>query len=486
MSNNTIEDLTTKLGNRETSAVALTTTTLKKAAQLQEDYNLFITLAFDEALQQAERIDAAREAAQADLPCLAGIPYAAKDIFCTKDILTSCASKMLANFISPYDATVIEKIQQQGSVLIGKTNLDEFAMGSSTEHSFYGQAINPWDEARVPGGSSGGSAIAVATRLVPYALGTDTGGSVRQPAAFCGVMGLKPTYGRVSRYGMVAYGSSLDQAGIFAHTASDLAIVLNKISGQDPQDSTSSAMDVPDFRAFAHKHADPTQLTIGLVKEFFAEELKAEMRPSLEAAIECLKARGIIIKEISLPTILNSIPCYYTIALAEASANLARYDGVRYGYRDETASSVEELYYLSRSQGFGAEVKKRILLGTYVLTSGYYDAYYRKAQQIRRLIRQDFIDAFQEVDIIAGPVTPTPAFKQGEKADSLSMYLQDIYTVPANLAGLPAMSIPIGFVSNLPVGMQLIGNYFDEARMLAVADWYQQATDWHNKMPPKI
>ena len=482
MSDITVEKLASRLRNKEISAAALTEVTLKKARKGQEDYNLFITITEDEAGRQAERIDEMRQERQ--LPYLAGIPYAVKDIFCTENILTSCASRILANFVSPYDATAVRKMKEQGSVLIGKTNMDEFAMGSSSEHGFYGRVLNPWNKERVAGGSSGGSAVAVAIGIVPYALGTDTGGSVRQPAAFCGIMGLKPTYGRVSRYGMIAYGSSLDQAGIFARTASDMAAVLSEICGHDAKDSTSAIADVPDFRSFTAKYPDPRQLRLGLVKELFGKELRDEMRPTLSAAVERLKKQGVKVREISLPRIPHSISCYYTIALAEASANLARYDGIRYGYRDKEASSMEEMYYLSRSKGFGAEVKKRILLGAFVLTSGYYDAYYRKAQQVRRLIRQDFINAFKEVDIIAGPITPTPAFKQGEKTDSLSMYLQDIYTVPANLAGLPAMSLPIGFINNLPVGMQLIGNYFDEEKILATAHWYQQATDWHNKMPP--
>ena len=479
-----IANLAARLKNEETSATSLIAVALERAQKAQKDYNAFITIAQDEAMEQAENVDEATRTGKQETHLLSGIPYAAKDIFCTKGILTSCGSRILSNFIAPYDATAIKKLKDKSSVMIGKTNMDEFAMGSSNEHSFYGEASNPWDKKRVPGGSSGGSAIAVATRAVPYALGTDTGGSVRQPAAFCGVMGIKPTYGRISRYGMIAYGSSLDQAGVFALTAADLAIILNEICGADDKDSTSARVETPDFRTHPQESSSLSPLRIGLVKEFFSRLSHKDMRQSLEEAMECLREQGASVQEVSLPNILHSIPCYYTIALAEASANLARYDGVRYGVRAEKVSSVEELFHLSRSQGFGAEVKKRILLGAYVLTSGYYDAYYLQAQKVRRLIRRDFINAFKQVDVLAGPVTPSPAFCKGEKADPLSMYLQDIYTVPANLAGLPALSMPIGFAQGLPVAMQLIGNYFDEARILSIADCYQKSTDWHNKMPP--
>lgn len=476
----TIENLAAKLKQEETSAVELATQAVEKAKRLQKNYNAFITILSDEAIEQAEIADQARK--RKGQHVLSGIPYAAKDIFCTEGVLTSCGSRILDNFVAPYDATVIRRLKGKHSVLIGKTNMDEFAMGSSNEHSHYGEASNPWDIDRVPGGSSGGSAIAVATRMVPYALGTDTGGSVRQPAAFCGILGFKPTYGRVSRYGMIAYGSSLDQAGVFTLSAADAAIVLNEICGVDAKDSTSADVGVPDFRSY--KKMDLSKMKVGIVKEFFARLEDEAMRQALNQAIDCLKRQGMAIQEISLPNVLHSIPCYYTIALAEASANLARYDGVRYGFRAKEPSSVEELFHQSRSQGFGAEVKKRILLGTYVLTSGYYDAYYLKAQQVRRLIRQDFMDLFKQVDIILGPVTPSVAFRKGEQVDSLAMYLQDIYTVPANLAGLPAMSVPIGFVNSLPVAMQLIGNYFAEEKILALADCYQRLTDWHQRTPP--
>ncbi len=476
----TIEKLAARLDQEETSAVELATQAVEKAKKLQQDYNAFVTIVADHAIEQARKADQARREGGQDL--LNGIPYAAKDIFCTEGLLTSCASKILNNFIAPYDATAIKRLKEKHSVLIGKTNMDEFAMGSSNEHSLYGEASNPWDPSRVPGGSSGGSAIAVATRIVPYALGTDTGGSVRQPAAFCGILGLKPTYGRVSRYGMIAYGSSLDQAGVFTHNVADAAIVLNEICGVDERDSTSADVVVPDFRSY--KEIELGSIKVGVVKEFFTRLEDKSMHEALDQAIEYLNRQGITVQQISLPNVLHSIPCYYTIALAEASANLARYDGVRYGFRAEGVSSVEELFHQSRSQGFGTEVKKRILLGTYVLTSGYYDAYYLKAQQVRRLIRQDFIEAFKQVDVILSPVTPSFAFKKGEQVDSLSMYLQDIYTVPANLAGLPAVSVPIGFVNDLPVAMQLIGNYFAEETVLALADCYQGLTDWHQRTPP--
>jgi len=476
----TIEKLAAKLDQEEASAVELAVQAVEKAKKLQKDYNAFVTIVADDAIEQAKSADQARKEGGQHL--LNGIPYAAKDIFCTEGVLTTCASKILNNFIAPYDATAIKQLKEKHSVLIGKTNMDEFAMGSSNEHSLYGEASNPWDPSRVPGGSSGGSAIAVATRIVPYALGTDTGGSVRQPAAFCGILGFKPTYGRVSRYGMIAYGSSLDQAGVFAHNVADVAIVLNEICGVDEKDSTSADIEVPDFRSY--KEIDLSNIKVGVVKEFFTRLEDKSMHEALDQAIECFNRQGITVQQISLPNVLHSIPCYYTIALAEASANLARYDGVRYGFRAKEVSSVEELFHQSRSQGFGTEVKKRILLGTYVLTSGYYDAYYLKAQQVRRLIRQDFIEAFKQVDVILGPVTPSFAFKKGEQVDSLSMYLQDIYTVPANLAGLPAMSVPIGFVNNLPVAMQLISNYFAEETILALADCYQGVTDWHQRTPP--
>ena len=455
--------------------------------QYQEECNMFIsTTAEEELLAQAEQASKSIKDQGAKASPLAGIPYALKDVFCAKDTKTSCGSKMLDNFIAPYDATAVAKLKQAQALLLGKTNLDEFAMGSSTEKSNYGAAKNPWDTARVAGGSSGGSAVAVACRIVPYALGTDTGGSVRQPAAFCGVTGLKPTYGRVSRYGMVAYASSLDQAGVFTLNAEDAAHVLQAISGHDDKDSTSSPSEVPNYAEQVKKAKGKDSLKgikFGVPREFVGKDLDAKIKKVLDENLAVLQKAGAEVVEISLPNLEYAIPCYYTISLAEASANLARYDGVRYGHRSQDAKDIHDLYVNSRSEGFGAEVKKRILLGTYVLTTGYYDAYYLKAQQVRRLIRDDFVRAFTEVDMIVGPVTPTPAFKLGEKSDPVSMYLQDIYTVSANLAGLPAMSLPMGFVDDLPVGMQLIGKHFGEGEMLANAAVFQDLTDWHQKTP---
>jgi aspartyl-tRNA(Asn)/glutamyl-tRNA(Gln) amidotransferase subunit A len=389
---------------------------------------------------------------------------------------------MLDKFISPYDATVVEKIADAGMVMLGKTNMDEFAMGSSNETSFYGAVKNPWDTDRVPGGSSGGSAAAVAARLAPIATGTDTGGSIRQPASLCNLTGLKPTYGRVSRYGMIAFASSLDQAGPMASSAEDAAYLMNAMSGFDQRDSTSVERDVPDYTATLNDSLEG--LTIGLPKEYFSEGLDPQIAATVEAAIKTYESMGATLKEITLPNTHLAIPTYYVVAPAECSSNLSRMDGVRFGHRCEDPKDLMDLYTRSRGEGFGDEVKRRIMIGTYALSAGYYDAYYLKAQQCRRLISQDFQEAFKEVDVIMGPTAPGTAFKAGEKSDDpVSMYLEDLFTINTNLAGLPGMSIPAGFVNNLPVGLQIIGNYFDEARLLNVAHRYQQQTDWHTQMP---
>tara|TARA_R110000868_G_scaffold38572_16_gene134827 strand:- start:16070 stop:17539 length:1470 start_codon:yes stop_codon:yes gene_type:complete len=484
MLNKSIKELATSLKNKEFSSTELTTYFLDRIKRYDDKLNSFITVTAELALTQAKHADKllASNSNNTNNNPLLGIPIAQKDIFCTKGIKTSCASKMLDNFISPYNATIIDKLNNAGSVMLGKTNMDEFAMGSSNENSFYGACYNPWDLERVPGGSSGGSAAAVAARIAPIATGTDTGGSVRQPAALCGITGIKPTYGRVSRYGMIAFASSLDQAGIFANSAQDCAILLNTMAGHDPKDSTSLNIDTPDFCKDLEKPLN--NLKIGLPKEFLSDNLDSNIRAIIDNAINELKKLGATFKEISLPNTKHAIPVYYIVAPAECSSNLARFDGVRYGYRCENPKDLGDLYKRSRSEGFGAEVKKRILTGTYVLSAGYYDAYYIKAQKIRKMIADDFKSALNDVDVILGPTSPNTAFKVGEKADNpISMYLNDIYTSSVNLAGLPGMSIPAGFVNNLPVGIQLIGNYLQEAKILNVAHKYQQATNWHKAMP---
>ncbi len=444
------------------------------------ELNCFISITDELAIEQARAADSA--IANGEAGALTGVPLAHKDIFCTDGIRTSCGSKMLDNFIAPYDATVIEKFNSAGMVMLGKTNKDEFAMGSSNENSFYGAVANPWDRQRVPGGSSGGSAAAVAAGLTPAATGTDTGGSIRQPAALCGVTGIKPTYGRVSRYGMIAFGSSLDQGGIFARTAEDCAILLRQMAGFDPRDSTSIDQPVPDYSAALDD--DISGLKIGLPKEYFAEGLDADVAKVIESAINEYRRLGAEIVDVSLPNTRLSIPVYYVVALAECSSNLSRFDGVRFGHRCDNPKDLEDLYKRSRGEGFGEEVKRRIMLGTYALSAGYYDAYYLKAQQLRRLIKQDFEKAFQQVDMIAGPTTPEVAFKLGATTDDpVNMYLQDIYTISLNLAGLPGMSVPAGFSQGLPVGLQLIGNYFDEARLLNIAHRFQLQSDYHLMMP---
>ena len=468
------------LARGEFSSVEITQDYLARIRQHNPVLNCFISVTEELALEQARQADAARSADNAG--ALNGVPIAHKDLFCTDGVRTSCASRILDNFIAPYDATVIERFKRDGAVMLGKTNMDEFAMGSSNENSFYGPVANPWNIQQVPGGSSGGSAAAVAAGLAPAATGTDTGGSIRQPAAFCGVTGIKPTYGRVSRYGMIAYGSSLDQGGPFAHSAQDCALLLQTMAGFDHRDSTSSEKAVPDFSARLAQGIEGVK--IGLPVEYFAEGLDGRVGAVIDTAIAELRKLGADVKDISLPNTGLSIPTYYVIAMAECSSNLSRFDGVRFGYRCENPVDLEDLYKRSRGEGFGPEVKRRILIGTYALSAGYYDAYYLKAQQLRRMIKDDFQNAFENVDLILGPTTPDVAFGIGAKTDDpVSMYLQDIYTISLNLAGLPGMSLPAGFVDGLPVGMQLIGNYFDEPGLLAVAHNYQQVTDWHLQTP---
>ena len=479
----TVAQIAKALAEKQFSSREATQHFLERIAQHDVAYNSFITVTAELALAEAEAADARRAAGKAAL--LTGVPFAHKDIFCTQGVRTSCGSKMLNNFIAPYDATVVAKYREQGMVMLGKTNMDEFAMGSSNETSFYGAVKNPWDVNCVPGGSSGGSAACVAARLAPAATATDTGGSIRQPAALCGITGLKPTYGRVSRWGMIAFASSLDQAGPMARTAEDVALLLGAMAGFDAKDSTCLDRDVPDYNATLNN--DLTGLKIGVPKEYFGAGLNAQTAERVQAALREYEKMGATLVEISLPHSHLAVPAYYVIAPAECSANLSRFDGVRYGYRCDNPQDLSDLYCRSRAEGFGEEVKRRILVGTYVLSAGFYDAYYRKAQQARRLIQQDFVEAFKTVDVIMGPTSPSPAFAFGAKGnDPVAMYLEDIYTIATNLAGLPGMSLPCGLVDNKPVGLQIIGNYFDEARMLNVAHRFQQATDWHTQQPAGV
>ncbi|MCW8125197.1 Asp-tRNA(Asn)/Glu-tRNA(Gln) amidotransferase subunit GatA [Microbulbifer halophilus] len=472
----TIAEIIRGLRNREFSSVEITRQLLDRIEQRDGNYNSFITVTAEQALQQAGAAD--RRLAEGDAPALCGVPIAHKDIFCTSGVRTSCGSKMLDNFVPPYDAAVVENLQKAGAVSLGKTNMDEFAMGSSNETSYYGPVKNPWDTDRVSGGSSGGSAAAVAAQLVPGATATDTGGSIRQPAALTNTTGLKPTYGRVSRWGMVAFASSLDQAGPIARNAGDCAHLLSAMAGPDRRDSTNLQRDAGDFTADLNRSIEG--LKIGVPKEYFGEGLNADTAARVQDALKEYEKLGAELVEISLPHTDLAVPAYYVIAPAEASANLSRFDGVRYGHRCENPADLRDLYMRSRGEGFGEEVKRRILVGTYALSAGYYDAYYNKAQQVRRLIKRDFVQAFEKVDVIMGPTAPSPAFGIGAKvADPVAMYLEDIYTIATNLAGLPGMSLPCGTVNNLPVGLQIIGNYLDEARILNVAHQYQQATDWH-------
>jgi aspartyl-tRNA(Asn)/glutamyl-tRNA(Gln) amidotransferase subunit A len=468
---------------REFSSRELTQHYLDRIAAHDGALNSFITVTPERALAQAEAADARLAAGQAH--ALTGIPLAQKDIFCTAGVKTSCGSKMLDTFIAPYDAHIVEACDAAGLVMLGKANMDEFAMGSSNETSFYGPVRNPWDTTRVPGGSSGGSVAAVAARLAPIATATDTGGSIRQPAALTNLTGIKPTYGRVSRYGMIAFASSLDQAGVVARSAEDAALLLQTMSGFDPRDSTSIERPVDDL--VSGLGASIKGLRIGLPKEYFADGLAAGVRTRIEEAIDTLKSLGAVFSEVSLPNSPLSVPTYYVVAPAEASSNLARFDGVRYGHRAEGVKTLDELYRRSRAEGFGAEVQRRIMIGTYVLSHGYYDAYYLQAQKVRRLIYDDFKRAFADVDVVLGPTATDVAFKLGSKTDDpVAMYLNDIYTIAANLAGIPAMSLPCGFVDGLPTGFQLMGNFFDEARLLNVAHQYQQATDFHKQMPAEF
>jgi aspartyl-tRNA(Asn)/glutamyl-tRNA(Gln) amidotransferase subunit A len=484
MLNSSLAQLGVALRAKKFSSAELTQLYLDRIAKLNPCLNAYISVNPEVSLAQAREAD--KRLATGNAEALTGIPLAQKDIFCAKGWLTTCGSKMLHNFVSPYDAHVIEQFNRAGAVNLGKTNMDEFAMGSSNETSYYGPVKNPWDTTRVPGGSSGGTAASVAARMCAAATGTDTGGSIRQPAALCGISGLKPTYGVCSRYGMIAFASSLDQAGPMARSAEDLALMLNVMAGFDERDSTSLQRDKEDY---ARDLVKPLKgLRIGLPKEFFAAGLGADVAKAIEAAIAEYKKLGATVVEISLPNSKLSVPVYYVLAPAEASSNLSRFDGVRYGYRAPEYGDLADMYEKSRAQGFGAEVKRRIMIGTYVLSHGYYDAYYIKAQKIRRLIAQDFVEAYKKCDVIMGPTSPSTAFKLGEKGDDpVQMYLSDIYTIAVNLAGLPGMSIPCGFgANNMPVGLQIIGNYFDEARMLNVAHQYQLATDWHVRTPNGI
>jgi aspartyl-tRNA(Asn)/glutamyl-tRNA(Gln) amidotransferase subunit A len=477
----TAAELGRGLRTRQYSSVEVTRFFLDRIHEANGALNAFITVTAERALADAARADAM--IARGEGGPLAGVPLAHKDIFCTDGVLTSCGSRMLSSFIAPYDATVVELLSAAGMVLLGKTNMDEFAMGSSNETSHYGPVRNPWDGSKVPGGSSGGSAAAVAARLAPVATGTDTGGSIRQPAALTGLTGLKPTYGRVSRYGMIAFASSLDQAGVLAQSAEDAALVLRAMAGFDERDSTSVDAAVPDYAAGL---GQPVKgLRIGIIREFFGEGLESGTGAAVRAAIDAFRAMGAELVDVSLPSLPLSVPTYYVVAPAECSSNLSRFDGVRFGHRCRDPKDLMDLYKRTRGEGFGAEVKRRIMTGTYVLSAGYYDAYYLKAQKVRSLINADFRRAFAGVDVLMGPTTPTPAFALGAKTgDPITMYLNDIYTIGANLAGLPAISVPCGLVDGLPVGLQIIGPHFSEERVLAAAHAWQRETDWHRRLPP--
>jgi aspartyl-tRNA(Asn)/glutamyl-tRNA(Gln) amidotransferase subunit A len=474
-------ELSAALAARNISSVELTRAFLARIGKLNRDLNAFITVDEERALAQAKRAD--ERLARQDAAPLTGIPIAFKDIYCTKGLRTTCGSKMLENFVSPYDAHVVEQFDRAGAVLLGKCNMDQFAMGSSNESSHFGPVRNPWNRRRVPGGSSGGSAAAVAARMAPAATGTDTGGSTRQPAAFSGICGLRPTYGLVSRYGLVAFASSLDQAGPLARSAADLALLLEVMAGFDPRDSTSVERPKEDYSGKLDRELKG--LRIGLPREYFAEGLEPGVRKAVDAAVAWFTGQGAVAVELELPLTKLAVPVYYVIAPAEASSNLSRFDGVRYGHRAKEYADLVDMYCRSRAEGFGAEVKRRILVGTYVLSHGYYDAYYLQAQKIRRLIAREFAEAFTKVDLICGPTAPTTAFEVGAKAeDPVQMYLGDIFTIPAPLAGLPALSVPCGFdAAGLPVGLQLMGPHFSEAALLGAAHRYQQATDWHLRVP---
>jgi aspartyl-tRNA(Asn)/glutamyl-tRNA(Gln) amidotransferase subunit A len=480
MHSRTLAQLAEDLKTRRLSSVELTRPYLERIGRLDDKLNAFITVSGERALEQAAAAD--RRLRGGDGAPLTGVPIAHKDIFCASGTKTSCGSRMLDGFIAPYDATVVERLERAGAVMLGKTNMDEFAMGSSNETSFYGPVRNPWDEAKVPGGSSGGSAAAVAARLASGATGTDTGGSIRQPAALSGITGVKPTYGRVSRYGMVAFASSLDQAGTLTRTAEDAALMLQCMAGFDPRDSTCLDEPVPDLAAAIE---EPWRaVTIGVPDNFFDAGLDPDNAAAVRDALRVFEALGATVREVRLEHIDLSVPAYYVVAPAEASSNLARFDGVRYGHRTADSDDLRTFYMRSRGEGFGAEVKRRILTGTYVLSAGYYDAYYLQAQKVRKLISDDFRRAFAAVDFVAGPTTPTPAFAIGQKVDDpIQMYLNDIYTIGANLAGLPAVSIPCGFAHALPVGLQLIGPHLSEPELLRAAHYFQKETDWHTRVP---
>ncbi|SDR71386.1 aspartyl/glutamyl-tRNA(Asn/Gln) amidotransferase subunit A [Halopseudomonas litoralis] len=480
MHEKTLAGLSQALHSKAISSVELTEHYLKRIDQFDGALNSYITVTPELALEQARAADA-RLAAGNATP-LTGIPLAHKDLFCTQGIRTSCGSKMLDNFIAPYESTVTARLLDAGTVTLGKTNMDEFAMGSSNESSFYGAVRNPWNSDHVPGGSSGGSAAAVAARLCAAATGTDTGGSIRQPAGYTALTGLKPTYGRISRWGMIAYASSLDQAGPMARTAEDCALLLQAMAGFDERDSSSVDEPVPDYSAQLNQPL--TGLRIGLPKEYFASGLDTATADAIAAAVKQFQSLGAEIKEISLPNAELAIPAYYIIAPAEASSNLSRFDGVRFGYRCENPTDLTDLYKRTRAEGFGDEVKRRIMVGAYALSAGYYDAYYLQAQKVRRLIKNDFMAAYEQVDVILCPTSPTPAFRIGEKIDDpVSLYLTDIYTITANLAGVPGIALPAGFAGDLPIGMQLLGPYFSEPRLLNIAHQYQQNTDWHTRTP---
>ncbi len=476
----TLKELQKGLSNKDFSSVELTSHFIKRIQN--SELNAFITITDELALVQAKKADSI--IASGKMNDLTGIPYAHKDIFCTLGVKTSAGSKILDPFISPYDATVSEKLNDSNAVMLGKANMDELAMGSGNENSFYGPVKNPWDLSKVPGGSSGGSAAAVAAKITPFSTGTDTGGSIRQPASLCGITGLKPTYGRVSRYGMIAYASSLDQAGPMTQTAEDAAIVLKTIAGFDKRDSTSADKTVPDYEKSLNNSLEG--LKIGIPKEYFSEGLDDGVKQNILNAIKEFGSLGATLKEVSLPHAKFAIPAYYIIAPCECSSNLSRLDGVRYGYRCESPKDLSDLYIRSRSEGFGDEVKRRIMIGSFALSAGYYDAYYLKALKSRRLISNDFQEVFKEVDVIMGPVSPSTAWDIGSKKDPVSNYLSDIYTLSVNLAGLPAMSIPAGISDNMPVGLHIIGNYWTEERMLNIAHQFQNQTDWHKKSPKGI
>ena len=479
---NSVNEILTAVRDKKVSATEITNHFFSLIKKNNDEFNCFITLTEEIALAKAKLID--DEISNNKFRPLSGLPIAQKDIFCTKGVKTTCGSKMLDNFISPYDATVIKKLNDAGTIMLGKTNMDEFAMGSSNETSFYGPVRNPWNTDYVPGGSSGGSASVVAARMAPCSTGTDTGGSIRQPASLCGICGLKPTYGRVSRFGMIAFASSLDQAGLFTTDALDAATLLKEISGHDKKDSTSSDVEVPDYKTYCEENGKRDYI-IGIPEEFI-KDLNDDVKESFYDSIKIFEKIGCKIKTINLKYTGLGVSAYQVVAPAECSSNLSRFDGVRYGHRSNKSTNLEDLYRNSRSEGFGKEVKRRILVGTYALSAGYYDAYYLKAQKVRNLIARDFSDAYKEVDLILGPTTPDIAFKIGEKMnDPIAMYLSDVYTVSTNLAGLPAISIPMGFKENMPLGLQIIGKHFDEENILRISHLYQKETDWHLMEPDK-